>query len=400
MKYFNSHKRLCIPVPVIESIISGGAGVVGSAINAFSAAKDRAAQKEMFYAQLGQQDRHFYDSIIANRQAEQRQRQYAAEDFERETQYNSPSAQRARYEAAGLNPALMMQGQNAAVGQIEATSSFGAPSIPSPPSIPQLSSPDYGAVAKSIGDAFTRYSDSRIKEEQIEALGVENQFKRLQLDADLTKTYMEIDNLLADSYQKRQSGHLSEKQRDELDAKINLMEKQKEEIEQRLNFNAELHTYEVNQRKQDVRMRSAEADEQEANAKIADIEASFRDKVIQAGLKLSSAQIAHAAAQIKEISERINDMNLRRRDDYLTAREKRNTERETQKLIRQQAAKLVWEVYHINPNTAAGKKRMELIEKEIKESVSRTYNNLRVSGPFGIKLSHPVTWFSNSWSGD
>lgn len=106
-----------------------GAGLVsgiGSLIGGKSASDaNLQAQRETNKMQLDM----FHQQMDYNLAAERRARSYALQDFQMENEYNSPAAQRARYEAAGLNPALMMQGGTPSA-QIESTSAAVAPSAP------------------------------------------------------------------------------------------------------------------------------------------------------------------------------------------------------------------------------------------------------------------------------
>lgn len=117
----NRHQRKMFD-PVTLGISAGIAGISAlsgmrtNQANLRAQRETNALQKQMFNEQMNY-----------NLMAESRARNYALEDFDRENAYNAPAAVRARYEAAGLNPALMMQGQGAAVGQMEATSGSSAP---------------------------------------------------------------------------------------------------------------------------------------------------------------------------------------------------------------------------------------------------------------------------------
>lgn len=160
----------------ITSLVGAGISGVTSMIGANKQAN---AQKEINAQQLAlqreqmQQQQAQFESQQAyqtmdwqrNRNAAledwSKQRGAALEDFIRENQWNSPAAQRARFEAAGLNPALAMEGQSAAVGQMEATSapSAASGSSPSPggmPSLPQLGVPVDG-TGQAIDRAMTAF---------------------------------------------------------------------------------------------------------------------------------------------------------------------------------------------------------------------------------------------------
>lgn len=92
--------------------------------------------------------------------------------MEKQMRYNSASEQVQRYKDAGLNPALMMQGQQA--GQATAVSAAsGAPM--------QAYKPDFSSIGTAIETGLQRYRENQMLDEQIKGVRIENQFKRQRI---------------------------------------------------------------------------------------------------------------------------------------------------------------------------------------------------------------------------
>lgn len=89
--------------------------------------KQVAYNKEMYQQQLGDQWKFYNDSkqnawdLVANQQ------QFQTDMWNKNNEYNSASAQRERFEAAGLNPYMMMNGGSAGTAQTMSGSAGAAP---------------------------------------------------------------------------------------------------------------------------------------------------------------------------------------------------------------------------------------------------------------------------------
>lgn len=178
----------CFLDPLIGSaLVTGGASLLGSLFDFGSQKSTNKMQERMFNTQM--------DYVKA---AEQRQYDYMDKAWNRETAYNSPVAQRARFEAAGLNPAMMMEGQNAVVG------SMGEPSSPSAPSPPTLVAPqlDLSGIGQAIGSYYQNASmkaqmDKTANEAAI--LGVDLQYSHQKHQLELRESLGRINKLANDS---------------------------------------------------------------------------------------------------------------------------------------------------------------------------------------------------------
>ena len=96
--------------------------------------------------------------------------------LDKQLRYNSAQEQVKRYKEAGLNPALMMQGQSA--GQASTASA-----VPSSPVQPMQY--DFSSIGSSLETALQRMKENEMLEEQVKGLRIENQYKRQKIIQDL-----------------------------------------------------------------------------------------------------------------------------------------------------------------------------------------------------------------------
>lgn len=232
--------------PIVGGAIIGGIGsVVGGFLNSNA---QRAAnnsnyqinrENNQFNARQNELDRIW--NREENRYAQQNQmdllqRQLGHEQsmWERNNAYNDPSAQRARFEAAGINPYIAMQGQS---GGVAATSA----EVPSIPNVPQASGMASRGAASPIPmqpvtpvngilqgiSTFTSALDTlaSAKKKGVETSRMEtmlsDEIRKLSADAD-TSQYMSI-IVKANS---EVANEKAQKEMQELTEKINLLREQ------------------------------------------------------------------------------------------------------------------------------------------------------------------------------
>lgn len=142
--------------------------------------------KEMYQQQLGDQWKFYNDAKDNSWKVIENQQQYQTDMWNKQNEYNSPTAQRERLEAAGLNPYMMMNGGSAGVaGTIGGTSgsSPGAPNSPSaqgvqPPTATPYSA-DYSGVTLGLGraiDTLMGSSERSVKDAQASNLRIEGKY--------------------------------------------------------------------------------------------------------------------------------------------------------------------------------------------------------------------------------
>lgn len=129
-----------------------------------------------------------------NERMMQKQMDYNTQMWNAENEYNTAANQVARYKAAGLNPALMMQNGGSA------GMASSANSVEQPTASPYQYNPvDYSSVTNnlsSLGDSvMSGIYDSEFKQEQVAGLRIENRYKAQQI-------LKSIDNMIADTRDK------------------------------------------------------------------------------------------------------------------------------------------------------------------------------------------------------
>lgn len=104
---------------------------------------------------------------------------YNTEMWNKQNEYNTASAQRQRLEAAGLNPYLMMDGDNSGTA-----SSVSSPSAGNPSTYQQ----DYSQLTNGIGNAVNQYmtsqqvaSQTEMLRQQVAAQRIQNKYLELQI---------------------------------------------------------------------------------------------------------------------------------------------------------------------------------------------------------------------------
>lgn len=128
-------------------LITGG---LGAAADIYKASRE----EKMYYDNLNWQKEQYYDSQNFSREQADTQWQREKEMFNMENEYNSAASQVQRYKDAGLNPAVMMQGNAASVA------SGGAASVGQSVAPPQLQMDNLPTgAAGAIGSAMSHAGD-------------------------------------------------------------------------------------------------------------------------------------------------------------------------------------------------------------------------------------------------
>lgn len=185
------------------SVLSGGSGIASTLMtniankdiaqmnNAFNEKmldKQMNYNKEMYQQQLGDTWQFYNDS---------KQNQW--DMWNATNEYNSASAQRQRLEAAGLNPQLLMSGNNVGTATATGGTSASSPSAQgiNPPTATPYSA-DYSGIAQGIGnaiDAYVQLQNSKyqrdVMREQALGQGIDNKTKYAEAIARITKMFAE-----------------------------------------------------------------------------------------------------------------------------------------------------------------------------------------------------------------
>lgn len=194
---------------LLGSIISAGAGL-GSSV-ASGVASGKMNRKSIKYNKWALQEQQKFQSEQTqlgrdwSEEMMDKANEWNLDQWNRENEYNLPVNQKARLLAAGINPALAMQGASG-VGQAASSpdsASAPSPASPSGASAPSLNlqRPDYGSGFAQLSSAVNSYFDNKQKSVVTEGYGLDNALKAAYGDRaaqlSLGKTESEIGSLRA-----------------------------------------------------------------------------------------------------------------------------------------------------------------------------------------------------------
>lgn len=200
---------MAIAASTLGAIISAGAGLGSSVASGVASGKmNKRAIKYNKWALQEQQKFQSEQSQLGRDWSEEmmsQANQWNLDQWNRENEYNLPVNQKARLLAAGINPALAMQGASS-VGQAASSSSSASapsPASPSGASAPSLNlqRPDYGSGFAQLSSAVNSYFENKQKSTVTEGYGLDNILKARYGDRSaqlsLGKTESEIDSIRA-----------------------------------------------------------------------------------------------------------------------------------------------------------------------------------------------------------
>lgn len=187
---FVFHHRKNIPPEIASAGINAFGNIVGGLFGSSSA---KAAAKAQLQA--------VRETNEANARLAQKQNEWNLEQWNRENAYNTPEAQRARYEAAGINPYF-------ALGNIQsgnADSLMSAELANQQPVVSNLQGQSGQILGASIANAaqsgVNSYFNAQIQQEQAKQLQIQNTF-------DLQSLKDRVNSLHYDSEAKRMANYV------------------------------------------------------------------------------------------------------------------------------------------------------------------------------------------------
>lgn len=139
--------------------------------------------------------------------------------------YNDPSAIRARYERAGINPALAMANQGAIAAQ-----SLNQPSS-APAVAPKMNAVDYSSIQSGINSSVSSFWDSLMSAQQFQSNNIDLSYKHEDWRARIDKMYAEYNKLLEDK-------NLSKVNRDVAEENLNFLQSIRKYQKSSAEFNA------------------------------------------------------------------------------------------------------------------------------------------------------------------
>lgn len=229
---------------VLGAIISSGAALAGSAVSGVASGKMN--KKSIKYNKWALQEQQKFQSNQAqlgrdwSEEMMSKANQWSLDQWNRENEYNLPTNQKARLLAAGINPALAMQGASS-VGQAGSSPSGASAPSPASPSgasaLPlNLQRPDYGTGFAQLSSAVNSYFENKQRSVVTEGYGLDNALKAEYGDRaaqlSLGKTEAEIDNLRASTAKSYADSAL-----------INLQAKEKEVLNKYLDAGQQLSLF-------------------------------------------------------------------------------------------------------------------------------------------------------------
>lgn len=186
--------------PVTAGIVVGGSALLGG-LNLFG---QKSANDTNLTAvrETNRQNRELFNEQLA----------FTEKMWNQTNEYNTPEAQRARYEAAGINPYM-------ALGNINS----GSAAMATTPSAPQMQAGRveplrYGdALGAAAKDAILTYDSLRMHDAQVSGQQLQNKVLSAQANLANAKAYEELLSLQRDNRLKLRQSNLSEQQRDNLE---------------------------------------------------------------------------------------------------------------------------------------------------------------------------------------
>lgn len=342
------------PTSLISSGLNFIGGLISNRTNKKLVRETNAMTRELTEKQMQLQQQQFQQQMDYQTMDWQRNRQAALEDWARDNAYNDPRAQMERYAAAGLNPFMMMSGQNAAIANTESVAGGSSPSPGSMPSVPNFAVPQ-DTTAQTFTSAIGQYlqakqigSDSRLKEEQANQLSIDNRTRNINNLVDIYKTMSEIDTQL-------ENRKLSEAQRKNLEQERLILEDTVQTLNMTLDARIKKPKLENYLLDRNARQLSLEGDRIEIQKKI-DNSLAYSERL--ARLHIDEQNVRVLSASVSNILAQTD----------LTLEQKRTQVAET--------AKKWIEANNIDPDTPQGKQAFDFVESQI-------WKNYEVRDPRG-----------------
>lgn len=202
---------------------------MNNAFNERMLEKQMAYNTEMYDKQLGDQW-SFYNDAKENQW----------DMFNATNRYNSAANQRKRFEAAGLNPYMMMGGSNAGTAQGVAGSSASSPSAQgiNPPTATPYSA-NFDGYAEAVGramDVGLKMQEQKKVRAEAEQVQIENKYRAQKL---LSEIHQSLSNTKNDREKVQIQKFLAQTQKDLASAQISNYEQNTAESKVRMSFQAQ-----------------------------------------------------------------------------------------------------------------------------------------------------------------
>lgn len=333
-------------------------GLIGNNTNKKLVRETNAMTRELTEKQMALQQQQFQQQMDYQTMDWERNRKAALEDWIRNNAYNDPRAQMARYAAAGLNPYLMMSGQNAAIANTDSVAGGSSPSPGSIPSVPNFQVP-HDSTAEMFTNAIGLFlqakqvgSDARLKDEQANQLSIDNRTRNIRNIVDIHEALSRIDSQL-------ENRKLSQAQRKNLEKERLILEDTVQTLQMTLDARIKKPELENYMLQQNARQLSLDADRIEIQKKI--------DRVLAVDERLARLHVDQQNVRVLNASV----------SDILASRDLKRQQKE-QALA--QTCKTWFEANNINPSSEAGKAVIDALKTAADQARQDYYNPFNYVG--------------------
>lgn len=275
--------------PVTAGLVVGGSALLGG-LNLFG---QKSANDTNLTAvrETNQQNRELFNEQLA----------FTEKMWNQNNEYNTPEAQRARYEAAGINPYM-------ALGNINS----GSATMASAPSAPQMQAGHveplrYGdALGAAAKDAILTYDSLRMHDAQVSGQQLQNKVLSAQANLANAKAYEELLSLQRDNRLKLRQSNLTDAQKSNLEKEGQILDYQLK----RLSIESQYYDSIASANNESA---VAQAELHRQTAINMQLQNQYQNIFNRYFPKLTSAQISSLAASASAAAESVNESKSRQR---------------------------------------------------------------------------------------
>lgn len=173
-----------------SALVGAGASIIGNLFN--KSANDSANRTNIKIAQLNNEwsEKMMQKQMDYNTAQWQREADYNTEMWNKTNEYNSASNQAKRLREAGLNPALVMSGQNAGTASAASSPSGNSVGLPSPSSATMMPNRyDFSGVGNAVNNAYQISAMLDRTSAEVNNLNAQADVARARAAADNALTY-------------------------------------------------------------------------------------------------------------------------------------------------------------------------------------------------------------------
>ena len=224
----------------------------------------------------------------------QEQLAFTEDMWNKNNEYNTPAAQRQRFEEAGINPYM-------AVGQMQGGNATMA-TTPTPNSA-QVGHPMIKPNFDFVGESFSAYQDARMKEQQIEQVGLDNKMKAIELMYKNQSEILRLDRERQSILESKSVSDVNRKRVDELSETIDSLKMQNRYLEPYL-------TERNNEQRSSAQLKQEQVESERLSQEYQKMITVMDKKLKSSQIHLNTAQVSQCNAVVKQVLEEVNQMKL------------------------------------------------------------------------------------------